>query len=161
MQEDEFNSENFAASIKSIVCMEDLCGKSVPLVEVQWYGSREDVYIPEKYLPCISDNELFLSTQIDYRPIDCIKRPIKVLSFHEYETLEWEEEYVFFSRAGFNHQTYEVSPVFAKWTKACLCRLPVNPDEKYVLCDRCYEWYHQKCVKCQDTINKFLCPKCR
>lgn len=62
VQEDEFNVENFAAVIRSIVSLEDLVGCSIPLVEVQWYGSREDVLLPDKYIPCISDNELFLST---------------------------------------------------------------------------------------------------
>lgn len=82
MQEDMNNEEIFAATIRDIVCLDDLDGRSVPLIQVQWYGSREDVIIPEKYINCISDNELFLSTLIDYRPMHYIKRPIKILSFH-------------------------------------------------------------------------------
>ena len=64
----------------------------------QRYGSKEDVIVPERYSSCISHKELFLSTLEDYRTINCIKRPIKVLTYHEYENLQWEEEYLYFSR---------------------------------------------------------------
>jgi hypothetical protein len=75
-------------------------------------------------MSCLSRQELFLSTLESYCTVDLLHRNIRVLTHTEYEHLEWEEEFVFFSRAGYNHLTYEVTPPFAKWPKSCICGLP-------------------------------------
>lgn len=80
--------------------------------------------IPSGYSSCISNKELFLSTQESYVPIDLLQKRVRVLTYPEYENLQWEEEWVFFSRSGYSHLTYEVTPPIHKWPKACICQLP-------------------------------------
>jgi hypothetical protein len=64
--------EKFAALIKGIICLTDRRGFNIPLLKVQWYGTKEDVIVPEKYSGCVSDKELFLSSLESFQLIDLV-----------------------------------------------------------------------------------------
>ena len=56
---------DFVAKLKNIMRIDGI--KAVILIELQWYFRKID--IPQdkysKYIPCISDNEVFLTDQKD------------------------------------------------------------------------------------------------
>ncbi|VDO05083.1 unnamed protein product [Rodentolepis nana] len=49
----------------------------------------------------------------------------------------------------------------------CLCRKPHNPDEAYIGCDLCQDWFHFTCVGLnpdtppEEIGDSWLCPECR
>jgi len=67
-------------------------------------------------------------------PVDRIIRKINVLTFDEYDKLEWEEDYIYFSRykhtnifvrrAGLEVKKMSLIPPIKMWDKACICRVP-------------------------------------
>lgn len=110
------------------------------------YYTKQDLKIPEKYLRCISDKELFFSKHTEYLPANKLQCPIQVMTFEQYAELEYEEETTFFTRAIVDITTMEPQPCIKTWEVACVCRLPQNPDLQMIRCDKCEEWFHLECV---------------
>ena len=53
----------------------------------------------------------------------------------------------------------EVMPVF------CICRMPEEHGEKMISCDRCGEWFHDKCITIPkeawtNSDYQWHCPDC-
>ncbi|KAF5839534.1 BAH protein [Dunaliella salina] len=49
--------------------------------------------------------------------------------------------------------------------KYCTCELPYNPDLPMIMCDKCEEWYHLKCLEERNNKielqNSFCCDHCK
>lgn len=47
----------------------------------------------------------------------------------------------------------------------CICRQPYDPRRFMIGCDKCYGWFHARCVNVTTTeasrIKQFVCPPCR
>lgn len=47
----------------------------------------------------------------------------------------------------------------------CLCKTPYDPRRFMIGCDKCYGWFHARCVNITATeahrIKQFVCPPCR
>lgn len=92
--------EIFAGKILKIINIKDSYGSYVPLFKIQWYHiiyknsiryyTKYDFNVPSPYNSCLSENELFLSNQKVYLPIDRIIRKIQVLKLSEYEKMDEE-----------------------------------------------------------------------
>ncbi|CAD8168626.1 unnamed protein product [Paramecium pentaurelia] len=158
------NDDIYSAKLIKIYCIKDPSNTYIPIIQVQWYYSKQDLKIDQKLIKCISDKELFFSTHSEYLPANKIQIGIKVLTFEEYSDLEFEEETIFFSRAAIDLESMEPRPNIKLWKKSCVCQLPQNPDLQMIQCDECENWYHLDCVELQDQditkIDKYLCPRC-
>lgn len=42
---------------------------------------------------------------------------------------------------------------------------PINPDDYYIKCDNCHDWFHPKCEDINEedveNMNNFNCKKCK
>lgn len=46
----------------------------------------------------------------------------------------------------------------------CICRKQYDPDQFYIYCERCHDWFHGRCVGVTFTeaenIDQYICPQC-
>ena len=112
----------------------------------------------------ISESELFKSNHLDIIKIESILRKCQILSISEYDKCEDLSEDTFFSRASFDLLKNKLTPKIENWDKSCICELPLNPDQMYVNCDKCSNWFHPKHVGLEEieaeVLEEFCCPKC-
>lgn len=140
-----------------------------PTIEVQWYYRKRNIHreknnlVSKKKYNSISEYEVFKSEHKDRVFIESILSKCSVLSFEEYELLEDVTSTVFFCRYGYDPFKKMLVPPFEKWKKACKCHLPLNPEQLYISCEKCKEWYHPECCGLETSdLEKieFVCHKC-
>ena len=141
-----------------------------PSIEVKWYYKKTDInrkknnLLDERNYNSISDFELFPTEHKDIVYIETVIGKCEVYSYDEYESLDEHTEFSFFTRARYDPTHQILIPKFDEWSKGCVCKRPLNPDQLYMKCDGCNEWFHPKCcgVKEEDVekYSSFYCPYC-
>ena len=141
-----------------------------PTVQVKWYYKKNDInrkknnLLNQQNFDSLSDYELFPSNHKDIIYIESIINKCKIYSYEEYDNITEPSELTFFTRAKYEIHSELLHPKFDDWKKGCICKKPLNPDQLYIKCDKCNEWYHPKCCgvdeKDSDKINNFVCPNC-
>lgn len=48
---------------------------------------------------------------------------------------------------SYNTGTKKLNPDPSNLEKVCICQTPINPDLKYIGCEKCNKWIHLYCVK--------------
>ena len=142
-----------------------------PTVQVKWYYKKKDInrrknnLLNQQNFDSISDYELFPSNHKDIIYIESILNKIKVFSYEEYDSIANPNDNTFFTRAKYEIPAELLVPKFDDWKKGCICKKPLNPDQLYIKCDKCSDWFHPKCcgidVKNSNRIKNFICPKCK
>ena len=142
-----------------------------PTVQVKWYYKKKDInrkknnLLNQQNFDSISDYELFPSNHKDIIYIESIINKCKVYSYEEYDNIADPSDFTFFTRAKYEIHTELLHPKFDDWKKGCICKKPLNPDQLYIKCDKCNNWYHPKCCgineKDSNQINNFVCPNCK
>ena len=140
-----------------------------PCIKVQWFYRKKDIdlkinSLDKKKYDSISDYEVFFSEHYDNIFLESVIRKAFVLSFSDYENLDEIKGDVFFCRYGYNPKTKMLIPKYEKWEKSCECKLPLNPDQLYIRCEKCEGWYHPECVGFSINDNNsdvyFICKLC-
>lgn len=140
-----------------------------PCIRVQWFYRKKDIDVKtnsldNKKLNSISEFEVFYSEHCDNIFLESVIRKAFVLSFNDYENLSEIKGDVFFCRYGYNPKTKFLIPKYEKWEKACECKLPLNPDQLYIRCEKCDGWFHPECVGFDVDDNNsdisFVCKTC-
>ena len=72
----------------------------------------------------------------------------------------------YFSRGvKYDYKAELLQPPIKEWKKVCNCKMPLNPNEFFIGCEKCETWFHPKCVGLTnaeaDKIEKFYCEACR
>lgn len=53
----------------------------------------------------------------------------------------------------------------SQWRKVCLCKVPLNPHEFFVNCDKCHQWFHPNCIGIREEdvskIKECYCLSCK
>ncbi|CAD8124975.1 unnamed protein product [Paramecium sonneborni] len=159
------NNDVYSGKLIKIYCIKDKNNQYIPVIQVQWYYTKQDLNLDKKQMKCISIKELFFSTHVEYLASNKLQCPIEVMTFDQYTQLEYEEETKFFSRAAIDLKTMEPMPAFGEWPKSCVCRMPQNPDIQMIQCETCGEWFHLDCVNIQpeeaEQIEHYKCPGCQ
>ena len=126
---------------------------------ILWYFKPVDIF---KQIPSfISVAELMESDLQQDISVQCIYGKIEVVSFEEYHSKdEVESDFYFFTRSKFNSSSKVIRPPLSQWKRSCVCDSIINPDHKYVTCDRCSRYYHVECVKYTDKSLQWYCENC-
>ena len=142
-----------------------------PTIEVKWYYKKADLNRKKNklnnqhYYNSISDFEVFSTDHKDIIMIESIIDKCKVYSYEEYENLEDHNDKTFFTRAKYDPKTELLYPKIEDWKKGCVCQYPLNPDQLYIKCDKCEEWFHPECcgldVNKINDVDEFYCPYCK
>ena len=107
---------------------------------------------------------MFKSTHTDIVYIESISSKCNVLTFEEYDKIDEPDPNIFFTRASYDPIKQVLSPNFDVWQTSCLCKMPLNPDQVYIKCDRCDVWYHPEHVGVNtnniNAIDEYICPTC-
>ncbi|CAD8045923.1 unnamed protein product [Paramecium sonneborni] len=132
-----------------------------PIIKIQWYYSKNNLKkIIQKYLNCIGEKELFLSDHYDFIQPDTIISLAEVLDFKDLDMKNIINDFTFFCRSFYRNK--QIIPPIQKWSKHCLCKLPMNPDQQYIQCDICYKWFHQQCLGIKQIQHfAYVCEKCK
>lgn len=68
------------------------------------------------------------------------------------------------SRSTYSVNACTLKPDPSEWVKQCVCDTPMNPDENYILCEKCEKWYHYRCVFVSqaqaDNMAEYFCSRC-
>ena len=124
-----------------------------------WYFKPSDIF---KQVPgFISVAELMESNLEQDISVQSIYGKIEVVTFEEYHSKdEVETDFHFFTRSYFDSKTKVIRPLLSQWKRSCICDCIINPDHKYVSCDRCSKYYHVECVKYDDKFAHWYCGDC-
>lgn len=141
-----------------------------PTIKVQWFYSKADInreknsLIAQKDFESISDYELFNSPHKDTIYIETVVRKCFVVHMEEYLQLDEPSDLVYFYRADYDPIKELLKPPFEKWKKICKCRTPFNPDQLYLKCDKCMQYFHPNCVgineEMAEQMDAFVCNEC-
>ncbi|CAD8105338.1 unnamed protein product [Paramecium sonneborni] len=134
----------------------------VPLVEVQWYCTYQDL-ADSIDKDSFSECELFLTEQSTILFIDCIQAKCFVMNIDEFENTGTSNAY--FTRAKYNTLTKQLEPPISQWKKVCICEQPQNPDLLYIQCDQCNKWFHLSCMgltqEQANQMEQYSCKICK
>lgn len=133
--------------------------KSDAFATIIWYFKPADIFkqIPE----FISVAELMESDLQQDISVQCIYGKIEVVSFEEYHSKdEVESDFYFFTRSKYNTSQKIIRPPLSQWNRSCVCDTIINPDHKYVTCDRCGKYFHVGCVKFNEKCVQWYCENC-
>ncbi|CAK79257.1 unnamed protein product (macronuclear) [Paramecium tetraurelia] len=159
------NNDIYYGKLIKIYCIKDVNDQHVPVIQVQWYYTKQDLNLDKKSMRSISIKELFFSTHVEFLAANKLQCPIEVMTFDQYTQLEYGEETKFFSRAAIDLKTMEPMPRVSEWQKSCVCRMPQNPDIQVIQCETCDEWFHLDCVNLKseeaEQIENYKCPGCQ
>lgn len=54
-----------------------------------------------------------------------------------------------------------LNPPFSSWQKVCICKIPINPNILFVICDKCNRYFHPSCMgleeKDLESTPNFFC----
>lgn len=126
-------------------------------VKVRWFYKPSDIFHAKHDF--ISVAELFDSDHEQDIWVECLYGKVQVLSLEDYHHYDEVEEDLRFSRATYITKENRLEPPFEDWKRICTCRQILNPDHKYLVCDNCGEFYHEKCLPKGVDLKK--CPACR
>ncbi|CAD8155404.1 unnamed protein product [Paramecium pentaurelia] len=159
------NNDVYSGKLIKIYSFKDQNEQHVPVIQIQWYYTKQDLNLDKKFMKYISIKELFFSTHVEFLAANKLQSPIEVMSFDQYTQLEYVEETKFFSRAAIDLKTMEPMPKVTEWPKSCVCRMPQNPDIQMIQCETCGEWFHLDCVNIKseeaEQIENYKCPGCQ
>ena len=145
-----------------------------PSIEIEWYYQKSELTRNKtnqlensQVYNSLSEDEVFATNHKDIIFIETVVGKAKVLTLEEYDKYSIDEnsnENIFFSRATYDPLTTEIEPGIDKWKTYCYCQMPYNPNLKYICCDKCGNWIHEKCIgKNVNDFEKekvFYCKKC-
>ncbi|KAK9916575.1 hypothetical protein WJX75_004358 [Coccomyxa subellipsoidea] len=129
-------------------------GKSGQIsVQVAWFYRPEEATGGRKAFH--GEKELFKSEHLDWCFASTIESKCRALGT--------VTENDFYARFTYKPVTKEFRP--DRVPVYCVCELPYNPDAFMILCSKCEEWYHPKCInltkaECQGMAT-FDCPECK
>lgn len=107
------------------------------------------------------ERELFRSDHVDWVNANTITDACQVHSLKTYQTLKEVESNDFFTRFTYQPATKEFKP--DRVPVYCVCEMPYNPDQFMVMCTRCEEWYHPKCLGFDhehiESMPDFICQQ--
>ncbi|CDW71979.1 bah-phd domain-containing protein [Stylonychia lemnae] len=108
----------------------------------------------------ISDQEVFPTNHYDQVYVQTINGKCTILTLGDYEKRPLVNEETYFTRASYNRNTKTFKPYFDDWDYQCSCKMPTNPDQTYIECEACLEWYHPECQSTTVDIENFICKAC-
>eukprot|EP00347_Sterkiella_histriomuscorum_P012549 403368140 len=134
-------------------------------LKVQWYYYKSDLNfkklgISEKDQAQICDQELFPTTHTDLVYVQSLNGKCNIVTLDEFEQLKAANNDTFFTRADFDIHRKILKPSFDKWPKICSCQRPTNPQQFYICCDYCENWYHPECQNSTAVGDNFKCDQC-
>ncbi|EIE18166.1 BAH-domain-containing protein [Coccomyxa subellipsoidea C-169] len=137
-------------------------GKSNQIrLQVAWFYRPEDAAGGRKLFH--GEKELLKSEHLDWCSASTIEGKCRVHSLQSYQALPRVTEADFYARFTYKPESEEFSP--DRVPVYCLCEMPYNPDSFMILCSKCEDWYHPKCVNLTKTQCKkmvsFECPVCK
>ena len=142
-----------------------------PSIEIEWYYQKSELTRNKtnqldnsQVYNSLSEDEVFATNHKDIIFIETVVGKAKVLTLEEYDKYSTDEnpnENIFFSRATYDPLTTEIEPAIDKWKTYCYCQMPYNPNLKYICCDKCGNWIHEKCIgkkfaNCCIRINDYI-----
>ena len=158
-------SATYFAKLLSVIIIPETEGKNImPLLEVQFYFSREHLDCRYKTtIDHISISELFLSDLIEFTALNSLIGKFKLYGLEDYIS-SLEDQDIKFCQATIDTHTGNISPKLESRKKICYCKKIENPDFNYILCESCDQWFHYFCVGIQETVNvtniHFKCKNC-
>uniref|UniRef100_A0A7N0TVC5 Uncharacterized protein n=1 Tax=Kalanchoe fedtschenkoi TaxID=63787 RepID=A0A7N0TVC5_KALFE len=151
-------SKPWIAKVNKI--LSDKTEKSVTLIG-QWYYRPENT--KHGRMDFHGSAELFMSNHYDNIWIESIDGKCKVHEIKEYQRLEVVGPTDYYYRLKYDVVTDSYQP--EKLQVYCSCEKPYNPDLKMIQCERCYEWYHIKCIGLTEeeveSIGDYICDPCK
>ncbi|CAK0755513.1 hypothetical protein CVIRNUC_002380 [Coccomyxa viridis] len=130
-------------------------------VQVAWFYRPEEAMGGRKAFH--GQKELFKSEHYDWCFASTIESKCRVHSLHTYQALQHVGAGDFFARFTYRPATMEFRP--DRVPVYCVCELPYNPDAFMIMCSKCEEWYHPKCIELTKTqcekMTNFECPECK
>uniref|UniRef100_A0A7N0V6M0 Uncharacterized protein n=1 Tax=Kalanchoe fedtschenkoi TaxID=63787 RepID=A0A7N0V6M0_KALFE len=127
----------------------------------QWYYWPEDT--KDGRMDFHGSSELLISNHCDNLWIESIDGKCKVHNIEDYQRLESVRSDDYYYRLKYDVVTRSYQP--EKLQVYCSCEKPYNPDLRMIQCERCYEWYHIKCIGMTDekveSIEDYICGLCR
>lgn len=137
-------------------------GRKDTQVRVAWYYRPEECKDGRKQFH--GEKELFKSDHMDWIDAQTISGKCTVHTLNSYRELEDESETDFFSRFSYMPSQDKFGPESVP--VYCICELPYNPDTYMIMCEKCEEWYHPRCIGLTaeqvEIYNNtpFSCPAC-
>ncbi|CDW81636.1 phd-finger family protein [Stylonychia lemnae] len=134
-------------------------------INVQWYYYKKDLKfkglgISEKDQNQISEQEVFPTNHQDKVYVQSLNGKCKIVTLEEFEQNPTVTPDIFFSRAEYDHINKVLKPSFNDWPKICSCQKPQNPQQTYIQCDACQQWFHPECQDTTVDIDSFICMSC-